>query len=82
MEGAFVKADERENEDLVVGDWAGAGRESIPDLAGGTPFVKGQQGIRSSRRSLKDDVELCTIKKVETISCPQQSICGWLRYVG
>jgi len=74
-----VKADEEDSEDLVVGDWAGVGQESVPDLADGTPFLKGQQGIRSSRRSLKDDVGPCTIKKVEAISCQQQRICGWVR---
>jgi len=41
-------------------------------------FVKGQQGIRWSRRRLKDDVGTCNIKKVEAISCQQQRICGWL----
>ena len=79
MGGAYVKAHEREIEDLVLGDWAGVGQESVPDLVDGIPFLKRQQGIRSSRRSLKDDVGPCSIKKFEAISCQQQRICGWLR---
>jgi hypothetical protein len=79
MGSANVKADKGESEDPVVGDWAGIGQQNFRDLADGTPFLKGQQGIRSSRRRLKGDVVPCTIQKVETISCPQQRICGWLR---
>jgi hypothetical protein len=82
MGRAYVKADEGKRDDLAVGDTAGVVQESFPDVADGNPFLRGQQGIRSSRRILKDDVEPCTIKKVETISCPQYRFFGWLREVG
>jgi hypothetical protein len=68
----YVKADEGKREEHVVGDWAGVGQENVPDVADGNSFLKGQQGIRSSRRRLIDDVGPCTIKKFEGFSCQQQ----------
>jgi hypothetical protein len=68
--------------DRAFGDWAGDVQESFLDLAEDTRWLKGQQGISTSRRALKDDVGPCSVKTVEAIYCPQQRICGWLRYVG
>jgi hypothetical protein len=59
--------------------WAGEGQVSYPDLTDGTWWLKGQQGVTTARRSLKDDVGPCTVIKVESIYCPQQRICEWLR---
>jgi len=72
MGRAYVKADEGKGEVHAVGDWAGVGQESIPDVADGNPFLKGQQVIKSSRRRLIGYVGPCTVIQFEAISCQQQ----------
>jgi len=42
MGRVYVSTDEVESEDFAVGDWAGVGQENVPDLADGTPSLKGQ----------------------------------------
>jgi len=77
--GACVKADDGESDDLKVWDWAGDGQECVLDRPDGTRCLRRQQGTWTGRRSLKDDVGPCTIKKVEAMSCQQQRNYGWLR---
>jgi len=51
MGGAHVKGDEGKREDLTVWDQAGEGQESVLNRPDGPRCLKGQQGIRTGRRS-------------------------------